>query len=82
MELISWRAHEEKRRGGGGHLNDGDAFTLPPPLLPPPHLYAPRLLPLQFGPNPADRLGKFFVHRSPTALARQSFPTIGKFFVV
>ena len=86
MELISWRAHEEKRRGGGGHRNDGDALTFPPLPLPPlpllPHLYAPRLLPLQFGPNPADRLRKFFVHRSQIALAHPSCPMIGKFFVV
>ena len=87
MGLFSWRTHEENRRGGGGHRNDSDAFTLhlpplPPPPPPPLHLYSPRLLPLQFGPNPADRLGKFFVHRFQSALAHQSSPMIGKFFVV
>ena len=87
MELFSWRTHEENRHGVG-HRNDADAFTLHllhllPPLLPPPlHLYFPLLLPLQYGPNPADRLGKFFVHHFQSALAHQSFPMTGKFFVV
>ena len=78
----------KKKRRGSGHRNDGDAFTLPLPLPPlpllPPHhlLYALRLLPLQFGPNPADRLEKFFVHRFQSALAHQFFPMIDKFFVV
>ena len=81
---------KENRRGGGGHRNDGDAFTLPllplPLLLPLPprhhHLYSPQLLPLQFDPNLADRLERFYVHRFQSVLVHQSFPMIGKFFVV
>ena len=68
------------------HRNDGDAFTLhlpppPPPPPPLPHLYSPQRLPLQFGPNPAGHLEKFFVPRFQSVLGHQSFPMIGKFFV-